>query len=76
MLKVDFFIFKSIEKSTFRHPVLTSRTWIFIFIHFMGYWEFFFKLAIFVQRGRRYKIGADGGHFSEVPRLREEILVF
>ena len=31
------------------------------------------KWAVYIQRGRRKKIGVDGCHFSEVPSLRKEI---
>ena len=67
--------FESNEKNHFSAPCYTINNLDIFFIHFMGYWEYFFKLAIYVQRGRRYKIGADGGHFSEVQNLRKEILV-
>ena len=37
MLKVDFFIFKSIEKKHFSTPCFSIKNLDIVFIHFMGY---------------------------------------
>ena len=65
-----FWHFKRIKKCNFWHPVLASKTWGIFSLFFSVFWGslgvYIKKLGIYFQQGRRYKFGADGGHFSEI----------